>query len=454
MRRQINSRDTNLTRRNRCFFARRAGAVLLAALLVVCAQGNSPGFAQDQYFEYYSGYMKNLDTAFQFYLKGDYPSSLHYYKESLKTARLESDRLNANLGKQNCLVKLGNYQDAIELGQNSLKYDPNNMFFLGNIAFSYYSLKQYKPAIDYYKYQLEIDKDNLTALAGMSWAYYYDGDLKTALKYLKLRRDLDKESDEWKKIYRNVYREYNAFYASNYYTLLDYTTSSKDSGTGDTVLVTWLHNRLHRVDMAYSQLKIDYIDPTRERLAEKGLALSYTSLGEDHFTFTYKRISTNETVLDDANIYFASYENKNLAFEAAYSVYTQATALQAGFTYRYRKNRFSMNSTAATIRRGAIENLLPREDYTILSQDFTFDRYPWTFSTNYVLGDHSLMVRNMGFLPGNAPEEMSLQVGAKIMFSRDRFTFGYEYNWGRGDSMITGDRFKLAAHTLMVSFAF
>jgi len=398
--------------------------------------------------------MKNLDTAFQFYLKGDYTSSLHYYEESLKVARLESDRLNGNLGKQNCLVKLGRYQEAIELGQHSLKYDPNNMFFLGNIAFSHYSLKQYKPAIDYYNHQLKIDKENLTALAGLSWSYYYDGDLKTALKYLKLRRDLDRENDEWKKIYRNIYREYNAFHVSNYYTLLDYTTSSKKDGTGDTVLLTWLHNRLHRVDLAYSQLKIDYVDPARERLAEKGLALSYTSLGEDNFTFTYKRISTNETVLDDANIYFASYENKNLAFEAAYSVYTQATALQAGFTYRYHKNRFYMNSTAATIRRGAIENLLSREDYTILSQDFTFDRYPWTFSTNYVLGDHSLLVRNMGFLPGNSPEEMSLQAGAKILYSRGRFTFGYEYNWGRGDSMITGDRFKLAAHTLMVSFSF
>ncbi len=287
----------------------------------------------------------------------------------------------------------------------------------------------------------------------MSWSHYYNGDLVTALKYARLRRDRDKGNPEWKKIYSNLSREFNTFYLSWYHTILNYSTSVKDDGSGDTALVTWTHNSLHRVDVAYSKLKIDYMDPAVDELNETGIALGYSSLGTDRMSFTYKRITTNEETLGDANIYFLSVDNESVSLQVAYSVYDTTTAVQAGFAHHYyNKKIFSLHSTVCLTHRSDIENIASKDDYTTLEQELVFDLSPWTLSCNYVIGDHAQYVRNQGFLPANAPEVMELEAGGKIYYRWARFTAGYEFSWGRGDHMITGNKFKITAHTLTLSF--
>ncbi|MDP7420887.1 MAG: CDC27 family protein [bacterium] len=89
-------------------------ALLSSSLLITTAC--APARAGETFFEFYSGYKKNVETAYSYFLEGDFEAALKYYEASLKDATLTTDEITALLGKQNCLIKLGRYQEALDTG--------------------------------------------------------------------------------------------------------------------------------------------------------------------------------------------------------------------------------------------------------------------------------------------------------------------------------------------------
>lgn len=119
-------------------------------------------------------YTINLQSAYSFYLKPDYQTAAEFYKECLKTRNTKSKDLDARLGIQNCLVKLGEFNQAVDYGKELLREYPENYFISANIGYSYYALKQYAESAATYADILKKYKYDPVATAKLCWSFILD----------------------------------------------------------------------------------------------------------------------------------------------------------------------------------------------------------------------------------------------------------------------------------------
>ena len=132
-------------------------------------------------------FSRSMKSAYAFYVKKDYNSAFKYYKKAVENSskHTESEQLNAAIGIQNCLVKVGEHQKAVRYGKKLLRDNPDNFTILSNMAYSYSNLSDYDKTTEYYLRILRKYKNNPTAMVGLCWTYYYAGKLDKAKNMIR-----------------------------------------------------------------------------------------------------------------------------------------------------------------------------------------------------------------------------------------------------------------------------
>ena len=198
-----------------------------------------PIIAADSYFG--DDYEKNLKTAYNYFLKGDYLKSIKYYRNSIIaiSGLLPEELTGANssimkisvvpekrwissiIGIQNCKIRIGKYRNAAEFGDKVLRLTGYNKPLILNNAYCYYLLKNYAKTVDFYGKVFKIENKNAIAVLGLFWAYYYMGEVDNTHKFLQRSLELDKNNKGLLKIRTQIEKsDYYLTMNSAYYNYL------------------------------------------------------------------------------------------------------------------------------------------------------------------------------------------------------------------------------------------
>lgn len=85
----------------------------------------------------------------------------------------------------NLLFESGQHEKAIELLQLSIKINPNEAAFYGNLGLMYFKLKKYLKSIDEFSKACSIDTKNYKILRNLGLSYFHLEDYDNAIKYFE-----------------------------------------------------------------------------------------------------------------------------------------------------------------------------------------------------------------------------------------------------------------------------
>ncbi len=395
-------------------------------------------------------YLVYIRAAFTYYKKADYNIAMDYYRRAEKEAgqKTSTRRLDASIGIQNCIVKLGKYEEAFEKGFSMMIDIPDNSTVLLNTAFSLFKLKRYNEAIDLYERLYSNEAENFSALWGLSWSYYYDGNPGKSREYLKKALKL-KDDSGLRKLNKILNENGEGFQLSNYYSAFNYSDlSDKDSGSENDILFSYIKNGENRFDLNYLHLNLGYKDKRIPELVEDSITVNYTRIDPKGNSLLFKTINTNDTTIGNGKIFFAKMNNTGFMLSGSFSDYINTKAYQGNLEYLHIGKNYSITSGIGMIWRDEILNLTNKKEFYVFSQKWIYSFDTLSFHLDYLLGKNSLLVKNSGFVSVNSPDEMNVLASTGLAYKYNNFIAGYSFSYGNGRQYSTNFQFTMLAHTL------
>lgn len=395
-----------------------------------------------------------MTAAYQSYSAGQYDQAVTSYRLAAESSAGPAfdDWADAEIGVQNCQVQTGKFTEAGELGRYLLGFYPHNLTILANTAYAYFRLGSYRQAILYYRQMLASDNRNQTALEGLSWCYHYLGDNHRAQAYLEQAQRQKKNDPTLTSLYQQVIRNPVDLEATNYVTLVNYSSPVKRDGFADNLSLALTFNHARRLEFLYEKVIIDFVNPLVENTRENNFLASYSVYGLPGFTVTVKNITTTDEILGNGLVLFGNVDWNGFLISGSYSDYDQSRAWQGGFGYRHATERLILLSQIDLIHRDQLNALAKANTFPAFTQKLTYSSLPVTVGLDYTVGRSSLMVKNYGFLCLNTPDEISYQLGANIEYAGKHWSTGYYFSYNKGEHYTVRQPMQSVSSTIKLNY--
>ena len=154
-------------------FRRVTSIVILIGLLIVC-QWDFYGLARG------SDAQGHQMIASIYHYQGDDIKAEEFYRKALIA---DPDLPNANNDLGVFLMNKGNYEEAIELFEHAIKYEPGEYLFHLNLGDAYLNLDRIEEAIERYNHVLSLNSDSYNALYNLGQCWFNMNYPDSAIEY-------------------------------------------------------------------------------------------------------------------------------------------------------------------------------------------------------------------------------------------------------------------------------
>ncbi len=147
---------------------------------------------QDAYFIYFF-------LAKNSYEQGQLKEAIHYFKKALDLCNSSEDLPYVLSYMGLCLKDMKDYENAIKVLKDALKYDPNRPDVYNIIGTCLFYQKRYKEAIEMFLKAVDLNPSSAVDWANIGINYLELGEIEPAIEFLKLALTIDPNLDFAKK---------------------------------------------------------------------------------------------------------------------------------------------------------------------------------------------------------------------------------------------------------------